>query len=151
MNGLVHASAAIIGETGVLVRGASGSGKSRLVLALIAEAGLRGQFARLVGDDRVDLANAAGRLVVCPHPAIAGRIERRGQAIARLPHEPAAVVGLVVDLVAAVPRLPDGDEEALLLFGVRLARLAIWQEAPAQEAAAAVFWALQERPQGYKV
>ena len=151
MSRLVHASAVIIGETGILVRGASGAGKSRLVLALMAAASQRGQFSRLVGDDRVALAEVFGRLIMRPHPAIAGRIERRGHPIAVLPFESAAVVGLVVDLVPAASRLPEAGEETLLLFQLRVARLAIAQDLASQEAANSVFWALHEATHGYKV
>ena len=41
-------------------------------------------FTRLVGDDRVELASAGGRLLVRPAPALAGLIEVRGAGIFRL-------------------------------------------------------------------
>src|ERR1700691_4997428 len=95
----VHASAVLVGARAVLIRGPSGSGKSRLALELI-ESARSGSllFARLVGDDRVYLQAAGGRLLVRPADALAGLIEVRGVGILRLPHEPSAVVGLVVDL-----------------------------------------------------
>lgn len=49
----VHGTAAVVGEAGVLIRGASGAGKSSLALALVDAAAARGLFARLVGDDRI--------------------------------------------------------------------------------------------------
>ena len=49
----VHATAIVIGETGVLIRGRSGSGKSSLALALVARVRLAGGFAAFVADDRV--------------------------------------------------------------------------------------------------
>jgi len=54
----VHASAVRIGERAVLIRGPSGSGKSRLALELIlaARTGVIAP-AELVGDDRVHLTN----------------------------------------------------------------------------------------------
>ena len=54
----IHASAIAIAEAGIVIRGASGSGKSRLALALIEVARCAGVFARLVGDDRIRLENA---------------------------------------------------------------------------------------------
>ena len=79
MTPTVHASAVLVGARAVLIRGPSGSGKSRLVLDLI-DAARRGSldFARLVGDDRVHLETAGGRLLVRPAPALAGIIEVRG-------------------------------------------------------------------------
>ena len=142
MSEFVHASAVIVGERAVLVRGASGSGKSSLALALLARAGLAGCFAALVGDDRVGLVPRAGRLVVRAHPEIAGQIERRGFGIFRIAHEPAAVVGLVVDLLAAgeaVERLPMQRDIRVCLQTIWLPRLVLAHETGAQERVEAVF------------
>jgi HPr kinase/phosphorylase len=121
----VHASAVLTGARAVLIRGPAGAGKSRFALALIAAAqtGLL-QFARLVGDDRVHLEPSHGRLLVRPAATLAGLIELRGLGIRQLEHEPAAVVGLVVDLAAEdAERLPAASEAAIA--GVRLPRLAV--------------------------
>ena len=42
------------------------------------------RFARLVGDDRVHVEAAGGRLLVRPAPALAGLIEVRGIGVLRL-------------------------------------------------------------------
>jgi HPr kinase/phosphorylase len=122
----VHASAVLVGARAVLIRGPSGAGKSRLAWELIAAARTGGvSFARLVGDDRVHLQSAHGRLLVHPADALAGLIELRGVGIVRCDHEPCAVVGLVVDLaVAAAERLPQGDE-VIVLQDISLPRLAV--------------------------
>ena len=123
----IHASAVLVGESAVVIRGPSGSGKSRLALDLIrlAEAG-RLAFARLVGDDRVALAAAGGRLLVSPAPNIAGLIEVRGLGVLPLPYEPLAVVGLIVDLAAAdASRMPEPDSARTRVFGVDVARLPV--------------------------
>jgi hypothetical protein len=96
----IHATALAVAETGILIRGPSGAGKSRLALQLIAEAGRRGLFARLVGDDRIAVAARGGRLIARPHPTIAGQIESRGEGILATPHEAAAVLRLVIDVGA---------------------------------------------------
>ena len=108
----VHASAVLVGARAVLIRGPSGSGKSRLAWELIdAARGGAVAFARLVGDDRVHLQAAGGRLLVRPNDALAGLIELRGAGIVRRDHEACAVVGLVVDLAATdAERLPERDE-----------------------------------------
>jgi serine kinase of HPr protein (carbohydrate metabolism regulator) len=121
----VHASAVLAGARAVLIRGAAGTGKSRLALALIgaAQTGLL-RFALLVGDDRVHLEAWHGRLLVRPTAALAGLIEVRGIGIRRLDHEPRAIVGLVVDLAAEdAERLPTFGEH--VISGIRLPRLAI--------------------------
>jgi HPr kinase/phosphorylase len=123
----VHASAVLVGARAVLIRGPSGSGKSRLALDLI-EAARSGAlpFAMLVGDDRVHLEAAGGRLLVRPAAALAGLIEVRGIGPRRLPYEPSAVVGLVVDLAAAdAERLPDADRRTTLVEGIDLPRLPV--------------------------
>jgi serine kinase of HPr protein (carbohydrate metabolism regulator) len=121
----VHASAVLAGNRAVLIRGAAGTGKSRLALALLGAAAtgmLR--FARLVGDDRVHVEPCHGRLVVRPAPLLAGLIEVRGVGIRRLDYEEAAIVGLVVDLAAEnAERLPQPGET--VLKGVNLPRLAV--------------------------
>ncbi len=127
----VHASAVLAGARAVLIRGPSGAGKSRLALELIAAARAGHlRFARLVGDDRVHLESAGGRLLVRPADALLGMIELRGAGILRLPHEACAVVGLVVDLAAAdAERLP--EKSRIEIEGIDLPRLAV---APGQAA-----------------
>jgi serine kinase of HPr protein (carbohydrate metabolism regulator) len=121
----VHAGCVVIGEAGVLIRGASGAGKSAFARRLIAAARLGGAFARLVADDRVRLEPCHGRLLARPVPGIAGLMEVRGVGVVAAPHEPAALVRLVVDLSPDVPeRHPDPGERVATLAGVALPRLA---------------------------
>lgn len=126
MTATVHASAVLAGTRAVLIRGPSGAGKSRLALALIeaAGAGLL-PFGRLVGDDRVHLSAAAGRLLVRPAAALAGLIEIRGAGIAHMAHEPCAVVGIVVDLGGSAERLPEAEQRQTIIEGITLPRLAV--------------------------
>lgn len=127
----VHGTAAVVGEAGVLIRGASGAGKSSLALALVDAAAARGLFARLVGDDRILVSNASGRLIARPHAAIAGQVERRGQGIGEVSHEAAAVVRCLVDIgpemgaPGAPARMPAIGADCATLEGVDLPRLAL--------------------------
>jgi serine kinase of HPr protein (carbohydrate metabolism regulator) len=123
----VHASAVLVGARAVLIRGPSGSGKSRLALDLIAaaQAGLL-RFARLVGDDRLHLESAGGRLLARPAEALAGLIEVRGVGLRRLAHEPCAVVGWVVDVAAGdAERMPAAAQGRVEIAGIELPRLAV--------------------------
>ena len=114
-----------------LLRGPSGAGKSDLALRLLDEG------ARLVADDRTELAVRGGRLIARAPATIAGLIEVRGQGIVGLPRArlaPTAEVALLVDLVAParVERMPAPAREAVL--GIDLPVLAL---APLEASAAA--------------
>ena len=91
---LLHASAVALGGRAVLLRGASGAGKSDLTLRLIDEG------AQLVADDQVELtADANGRMLIAAAPeAIAGMLEVRGIGILRLP-----LLGIDIPVVAIDP------------------------------------------------
>ncbi|MDO9411618.1 MAG: HPr kinase/phosphatase C-terminal domain-containing protein [Pseudolabrys sp.] len=120
----LHATAVLTGRTAILIRGPSGSGKSRLALDLIQSGAL--PFARLVGDDRVHVEAAHGRLLVRPAATLAGLIEVRGLGIRRLPYEPVARIGLIVDLAAAdAARLPPAGAAETALSGISLPRLPV--------------------------
>ena len=131
MNGnpTAHASAVKVGERAVLIRGPSGSGKSRLAFDLIL-AGRSGQLppAVLVGDDRVRLDTAGGELLVSAVEELAGLIEVRGLGIRRCDFVTEAVVGLVVDLAASdSERLPPPEALQISISGVKVPRIPIEQ------------------------
>ncbi len=134
----VHASAVLVGARAVLIRGPSGAGKSRLALELLdAARDGRLRFARLVGDDRVHLESANGRLLVRPAQPLAGLIELRGVGLLRRDYEPCAVVGLVIDLDAAdAERLP--DRQTVELGGTEVPRLAVASDTAALPAVLAL-------------
>ena len=119
----IHASAVLIGSKAALIRGPAGSGKSQLAWQLLQSAL---PFTRLVADDRAHVEACGGRLLVRPAPSLAGLIEIRSLGIRRLPYEPVAAVGLVVDLAATdAERLPGREAGQTALEGVTLARLAV--------------------------
>jgi len=123
----IHATALVIGETGVLIRGASGIGKTALAFALVDAARRDGLFAAFVADDRVTIESAGGRLIGRVPPAIAGLAERRGRGIETVAFVPAAVIRLVIDIVAphAFDRMPEEAARSVEIDGVRLVRLAV--------------------------
>lgn len=123
----LHANALVLRDRGLLLRGPSGGGKSALTLDLIAYAQARGDFARLVADDRVGIEAQNGRLIARPHPAIAGALESRGLGLAQIDCEPGCVLSALVDLLAPgdwPARLPDPGAMRQEIAGVVLPRLA---------------------------
>lgn len=118
----VHATGLVLDRAGLILRGPSGSGKSLLALSLLDEWELRGKPARLVSDDRVDLAVEAGRLVMFPPKPIAGLIELRGRGLVSRPFASRAQVHLVVDFVDRLERMLEEEAFTTALFGVTLAR-----------------------------
>ena len=123
----VHASAVLVGDHAVLIRGPSGSGKSRLAFELIL-AGRAGQLPPvvLVGDDRVHLDTSGGKLLVRPALGLTGLIEIRGLGIRRCDFADEAAVGLVVDLAAEdAERLPPPAALSIQLNGVKVPRIPV--------------------------
>ena len=128
----IHASAVKVGDRAVLIRGPSGSGKSRLAFDLIL-AGRSGQLppAILVGDDRVCLDTGGGELWVRPARELAGLIEVRGLGIRHCDFVERASVGLVVDLAAAdAARLPSCESLQTAISGVQLPRIPVARDFP---------------------
>ena len=126
----IHASAVKVGDLAVLIRGPSGSGKSRLAFDLIM-AGRSGviETAVLVGDDRVHLATVGDEIEVRPAPVLAGLIEIRGLGIRRCDFVEHATVGLVVDLDAAdAERLPPAESLKISISGVELPRIPVGRD-----------------------
>jgi HPr kinase/phosphorylase len=124
----LHATGVIFGESGVLILGPSGSGKSALGLALMARASAKGAFSALIGDDRIFVREAHGRRLIARGAThMAGIIERRGAGLIKVPHEPAAIMRLAVELCEPGrrwPRMPD-DDAGFLVGEVKLPRLAL--------------------------
>lgn len=123
----VHASAVLVGDRAVLIRGPSGSGKSGLAFALIL-AGRAGQLpaTTLIGDDRVRLTVRGGRLVVQGVDGLAGKIEIRGLGIRTLAFAKEGSVGLVVDLSAAdSERLPPPEALRTTVSGLEIPRIPV--------------------------
>lgn len=79
--GNFHATAIIAGNTGILLTGPSGSGKSAIALALLAGAERSGLFSALVADDQVLLSYCSGRIIAARPAPITGLIEVRGSGI----------------------------------------------------------------------
>ena len=133
----IHATTIDIDGSGVLLSGPSGSGKSDLALRLI-DGG-----ARLVADDRTDIALADGRLVASAPREIAGRMEVRGLGVLEKDAVPQTVIALVVELVAPenVERVPKAAAMNLLGVDVPVVRLHAFEASAAAKIRAALMTA----------
>jgi len=146
-SGSEHATAVLAGPRAVLIRGPSGSGKSKLAWDLI-EAAREGKlhFARLVADDRVALSALNGKLIASAPKTIEGMIELRGVGVHSLPFERFARVGFVVDLAAEdAERVPEPTAFRTEILGVRLPRIPV---AKGTEPLPLVLQALLQAPAG---
>jgi serine kinase of HPr protein (carbohydrate metabolism regulator) len=125
----LHASLVDYLGRGILLRGASGSGKSDLALRLI-DGG-----AQLVADDRVVLRRKGEGVFGSPPAPLVGLLEVRGIGIFRLGNLDEARLHLVVDLVigAEVARMPEPRQESF--FGIALPVVALAPFAPSTPAA----------------
>jgi len=97
----LHGTCVAYAQSGMLIIGTSGSGKSALALTLM------GMGATLVADDRVIVTNVDGVLnAYCP-PAIHGMIEARGVGLLAAKTQASTLITCVVDLDQNEPdRLP---------------------------------------------
>ena len=131
----LHASAAAWCGRGILVRGASGSGKSALITDLLAAG------AHLVADDLVQVERRRGGLYATAVTET-GLIELRGNGIFRLATTVGVQVTLCVELAVGFEseRLPACA--TVPIAGVELPRLLLRSDAPA---AAQVLLALTAR------
>lgn len=105
----LHATSVAIDSRGILIRGASGTGKSALALSLMALG------ARLIADDRTLLTRSGTDVIAsCPEP-LRGLIEARGVGILHADAAPAMPVRLIVDLDhVETRRLPEQRTTDLL-------------------------------------
>ncbi|MAD94704.1 MAG: serine kinase [Rhodobacteraceae bacterium] len=91
-NNPVYGSAIAVGGRGFLIRGASGSGKSGLVLQMMALG------ADLISDDQVIMERSAGTITMSAPQTLAGKIEARFVGILNVPSRQNVVLNHVIDL-----------------------------------------------------
>ncbi|MFN3210242.1 MAG: HPr kinase/phosphorylase [Roseovarius sp.] len=105
----VHASTVALDGRAVLIRGASGCGKSGLALQLMA------MGAALVADDRTRIWVQDGQVWADAPDAIRGRIEARGVGILQAPPTGPQPLVLVIDMDRVeTARLPERRETRLI-------------------------------------
>jgi len=115
----IHATAVVIGTTGLLFTGRSGAGKSAIALHCVAQACARGLFAAMVSDDQVLVSQANGRLIARAPASIKGLAEVRGAGIIRVETIEAAVLHRAVRPLEPpfAERLPPPEEHFEVLPG----------------------------------
>lgn len=114
---IVHGSCVALNGNGLLVLGASGSGKSSLALSLMAF------DATLVADDRVILDQDAGMVIALAPPTVRGLIEARGIGLLTCTPGDPVPVKLVVDMdETETERLPHSRTISLLGQDIPLLR-----------------------------
>lgn len=118
----IHGTGLVLDGHGLVLRGPSGSGKSLLALLLLDAWDSRGKPAKLVSDDRVEIAAEADGLTLHAPAAIEGLIELRGRGIVQRPFVRSAPLHLVVDLVEATDRMLEEDALTTELLGLPVAR-----------------------------
>jgi len=105
----LHSSTVALDGRAVLISGPSGSGKSDLALRMLD----RGFT--LVSDDRTILRRLGGKLIASAPDTIKGKLEVRGVGIVEMKTVANVPVALVVELTSEIPRMPDDDQERLIL------------------------------------
>ena len=117
----LHASAVQLAGKGVIISGASGSGKSALALELLRQVLRDGGSAWLIADDRVDIEVRGDELIAAPPAPLAGLIEVRGSGIHPIRHIPSARLHLAIELVeeSQALRMPP-EAPKLVAHGIAL-------------------------------
>ncbi|MDX3928456.1 MAG: HPr kinase/phosphorylase [Shinella sp.] len=125
----VHGTAIVIGTTGLIFVGPSGSGKSSIALHCLHRAHMHGLFSALVGDDQVLVHEANGHIVARTPPSIAGLAEIRGAGVYPVNAIPRAVLQRAI--MPVVPPFseriaPENEDfEVLSGFSLPLSRLPV--------------------------
>jgi len=106
----IHATCVAIDGIGILLRGASGAGKSDMALRLM-DGG-----AELVADDRVDLHAHQNHLTATPPETLQGLLEVRGLGVLQVPWRQSVQVRALIDLLQTEPleRLPEDRRETVM-------------------------------------
>ncbi len=112
MPALVHGTAVVVGTTGLILVGASGSGKSSMAIRMMEGARRSGHLARLVSDDQVFVDSVNGRVVATAPGTIKGRIELYGSGIGHAETIDHAVLHFALHPVVAdsANRIPEENQ-----------------------------------------
>lgn len=125
----IHADCIRLNKRGILILGASGSGKSDLALRLIMRFG-----ARLVADDRVDVWVEKEKIAASSPETIKGLLEVRGVGILKFPPAKKTQIDMVINLTSQkIDRLPKPKFYKLLEKEIPMFDLNPFEESSAEK------------------
>jgi serine kinase of HPr protein (carbohydrate metabolism regulator) len=122
-----HATAVVVGQTGLLFVGPSGSGKSELAFSVMTEAERCGLETALVADDQVFMTYRDGIVIAERPDTIEGLLELRGSGIISIKSVASAAMHYAITSLASPenPRLPPENEVLEMPGGGQLPLLRI--------------------------
>ena len=105
----IYATAVFYQDSGILIRGPSGSGKSDLAIRLIEDG------ANLIADDYVRIDTAGNKILLSPPKNIAGLIEVRGIGIINMESIKDVPLRVIFDLkpTSSINRMPENLTEII--------------------------------------
>lgn len=117
-----HCCVLRFGKLGLLIDGASGAGKTSLMLGLLERAEIEGIEAQFVCDDQALLSLEANRLIATSPTTIAGKVEIAGYGIIKVPHVSYTKIDMVVRIVpdSQMERMPKQKTTRLLERELRM-------------------------------
>ena len=114
----VHGTSVALEDKGVLLTGASGSGKSDLALRLIDSG------ATLISDDQTICERRNDEIFLFPQKKINGLIEVRGVGIIRVPYIEDVKLKMIVQLIDKQPeRIPLKEEKKFLNLNIKFIKI----------------------------
>lgn len=143
----LHATTLSLNGTAVMIRGASGSGKSDLTLQLLETTGtgLTGQTITtlLVADDQTALRREGETILASSPETIAGLLEVRGHDVLEVEAVQNVPLVLVVDLrpAAQIERLPQPEDMFTQILGLPIPNILIDPSKPSAASRLRVAWA----------
>jgi HPr kinase/phosphorylase len=143
----LHATTISLNGTAVMIRGASGSGKSDLALQLLESSGtgLTGKAIStvLIADDQTILRREGETILASCPESIAGLLEVRGHDVLQVAAVQNMPLVLVVDLrpFAQIERLPQPEDMLTQILGLVIPSIMIDPIKPSAAARLRVAWA----------
>jgi HPr kinase/phosphorylase len=143
----LHATTLSLNGTAVMIRGASGSGKSDLALQLLEAngTGLTGYSitTALVADDQTVLRREGETILTSSPETIAGLLEVRGHDVLDVKALQNVPLVLVVDLrpAAQIDRLPQPEDMFTQILGLPIPNIMIDPAKPSAASRLRVAWA----------
>ena len=126
-----HCSVIEINQTGIMITGSSGSGKTSLALGLLERANSHQLLSAFISDDQAILREHNSRLVAKTPPTIAGKLELHGYGIIDLPYKKETTIDLVIEMCPedTLDRMPEERFTTINNVQLPLLRVPIKHEA----------------------